>query len=295
MKINESVSVIIPFYSGVEWLREAVESVINQTYKPTEIIVVNDGSKENVDDFLYEYGERIKYIIKENGGPATARNMGIEIANGEFIAFLDSDDLWLPQKLEKQIKYMIDNGCVWSHTGYETFNTDGEKGNVIKSVNISKFEGMIYPKMLFSNPIATPGIIIKKEILMTHPLWRFNNEMRYGQDQYLWSNIATEYKLGAINEPLVRVRIRGSNAALRARVQLRARAIIYNKVVKPNQNSKYRIRGVGLLGFKICVFGEQILCWFEKRSKSSVFLEFVSKLLYFFPWIMFKLVFKFYK
>ena len=86
------VSVIIPFYAGVDWLSEAVDSVLLQTFKDYEIIVVNDGSPENMTEFLTQYSNKIKYIKKENGGPSTARNVGIDAAIGKYIAFLDSDD-----------------------------------------------------------------------------------------------------------------------------------------------------------------------------------------------------------
>src|SRR5690554_2836035 len=101
--MEKKVSVIIPFYNGVEWLCEAVQSVLDQTYKNFEIIVVNDGSPEDVSGLLSKYGNKIIYRYKENGCAATARNLAMEIATGEYLAFLDSDDLWLPAKTEKQI------------------------------------------------------------------------------------------------------------------------------------------------------------------------------------------------
>ena len=113
------VSVIIPFYNGVSWLEEAVESVFLQNYPNIEIIVVNDGSKEDVSQFLQKYGDRIKYYYQENAGPGKARNNGLSHANGKYIALLDSDDLWTEGKLRYQINYMEENPHImWSHTSY---------------------------------------------------------------------------------------------------------------------------------------------------------------------------------
>ena len=282
-----TVSVIIPFYSDVEWLCEAVDSVIKQTYPVFEIIVVNDGSREIITDFLEKYGDKVDYIFKENGGPATARNLGIEKSRGDYIAFLDSDDIWLPSKIEKQLKQMIENNVVWSHSAYETFDTT--TGNTIKKISIDNFNGMIFPKMLYSNPLATPGIIIKRDILFNNPSWRFNNKMRYGQDQYLWMCIAPIYPIYAVNEVLVRVRLRGSNAALRARVQLRAKAIIYKNVLKGSPEKNKKVSMSGRIAFHLCVVGEKVLTFFEKRFKKERFLEGISRVLYIIPWILFKI------
>ena len=99
--MNKKVSVIIPFYSRLDWLYEAIESVLAQTYPIHEIILVNDGSKEDLTEFLDKYGKRIIYLKQENAGPAAARNNGIRRATGDYIAFEDSDDVWMPTKLEK--------------------------------------------------------------------------------------------------------------------------------------------------------------------------------------------------
>ena len=113
-----TVSIIIPFYNNVDWLNEAVDSVMKQTYKDYEIIVVNDGSKEDITLFL-EKNPEIIYFYQKNNGAGSARNKGIDVARGKYIAFLDSDDVWLPQKLEKQVDYMENNPQImWSHCSY---------------------------------------------------------------------------------------------------------------------------------------------------------------------------------
>ena len=122
------VSAVIPFYRNVGWLCEAVESVLAQDLGDVEIIVVNDGSPEDVSELLDRFGGRIRYFEKENGGAASARNAGLEQARGKYIAFLDSDDLWTPEKLSVQLKKMKDCGARWSLTDYEVFGEGMEHG-----------------------------------------------------------------------------------------------------------------------------------------------------------------------
>lgn len=288
--METSVSVIIPFFNEVSWLIEAVESVIAQTYKAKEIIVVNDGSKENIDDFLHKYDDKIIYIYKENGGPATARNLGIEKSTGDYIAFLDSDDIWLPKKLEVQIGLMEKTKSIWSHTSYETFDTNVIESNTIKKITVKNFDGMIYPKMLMSNNIATPCIVIKGDILRSNTKLRFNNDMRYGQDQYLWINVATEFEILAIDKVLTRVRVRGNNAALRAIVQLKARAIIWQ--VLNNNKAKFRVNEISRiskLAFYLSNLGMKVVSFFEKYIENKIILENIARVMYMLPWLIFKI------
>jgi teichuronic acid biosynthesis glycosyltransferase TuaG len=291
--MNSTVSVIIPFYNNVTWLSEAVESVLAQSYPVHEILVINDGSEEDVNHFTKKYKDKIIYIYKENGGPATARNFGIEKSTGDYVAFLDSDDIWLPNKLEIQINLMKLHDVKWSHTSYDLFDTDSIEKDIIKSVSVKEFDGKIYPKMILANNLATPTIVISGDILRDNPKLRFNNEMRYGQDQFLWLNIAPEHNILSIDEILVRVRMRGNNAALRARVQLRARAIIWKVLQEDKDRFKVKqIPNAAKVAFVLARFGTSILSFFEKFIKNTLILEYISRVLFLFPWILFKVEFR---
>ena len=206
------VSVIIPFYTGVEWLEEAVDSVLSQTFKDYEIIVVNDGSPETMVDFLTKYSDKIKYIEKENGGPSTARNAGIDAATGKYVAFLDSDDRWFPQKLEIQLNYMKEYDVIWSYCGYITFGV----GEAVEYRMTGSRTPVVHR---YNTPyIATPCVMIERQYLIDHINVRFNPELRFGQDSYFWLMINADHSILAIPEVLVEVRIRGGNASKRARV-----------------------------------------------------------------------------
>lgn len=97
------ISCVIPVFNGERFLGEALESVLAQTYQPVEIIVVDDGSTDGTAEVAARYGTQISYLRQSNQGPATARNLGLSAAQGGFIAFLDSDDLWHPEKLSRQM------------------------------------------------------------------------------------------------------------------------------------------------------------------------------------------------
>jgi glycosyltransferase involved in cell wall biosynthesis len=98
------VSCIVPVSNGERYLREALDSILAQTYRPTEIIVADDGSTDTTPAVATCYGDRIRYVKQDNAGAPTARNRGLRLARGEFVAFLDSDDLWHPEKLERQMR-----------------------------------------------------------------------------------------------------------------------------------------------------------------------------------------------
>ncbi len=97
------ISVVIPTYNRAAFICRAVDSALGQTYAPLEVVVVDDGSKDDTREVLRKYGDRIRYVAKENGGVSSARNVGVREATGEYIAFLDSDDTWVPEKLAVQM------------------------------------------------------------------------------------------------------------------------------------------------------------------------------------------------
>jgi len=100
------ISVIIPTYNSAKYLPEAIESIFNQNYERLEIIIVDDGSTDNTTEILVPYQDRVIYHYKENGGPASARNFGLEMAQGEIIGFLDADDIWPSNKLSLQLSHL---------------------------------------------------------------------------------------------------------------------------------------------------------------------------------------------
>lgn len=278
------VSVIIPFYNNIIWLEEAVDSVYAQTYSNYEIIVVNDGSKENVDEFVKKY-PNIRYYFQDNNGAGSARNKGISVAKGKYIAFLDSDDLWLPEKLDRQVSYMEKHPeLTWAHCSYQTFGFGEEVDMLAKPTR-----GKMFPKCLASCRIATPCVIIKRQAFIDDDILRFNESMRYGQDFYLWVLLCEKYTLGVQSLILCKVRMRGSNAAKRAYVMLKAKSELKKNLINTEGFDWNKLPIKIRLAYQFCDIGFLIVGYINKIIKNQRIVEFISKVLYVPPYILLRL------
>lgn len=226
----KTVSVIIPFYCHLDWLYEAIDSVLAQTYPIHEIILVNDGSKEDVTEFLAKYGDKIIYIYQENAGPAAARNNGIRQATGDYIAFEDSDDIWLPTKLEKQVAFMEETAVRWSHVGFYYWWPETDKIVVVDS---SRDYGDIFLQRHISTKIATPAVMLDRSIYQEGDYY-FPEGTRNGEDDQLYTMLSKEYPIALVQEPLIKVRMRGTNSQTHAIERFHLRVENYNKWKKEN-------------------------------------------------------------
>lgn len=214
----KKVSVIMPFYNGKEWLEEAIESVLAQTYPNMEVLLVNDGSPEDISDIVKKYENKIRYFKKENGGVSTARNLGMKESLGEYIAFMDSDDYWMPDKTMKQVAFMEKQHILWSHTGFVYwFYEESHEKRVYNNHNY----GNVHEAVKIHFQISTPSVMISKRILDEHPDFEFPVEFRTGQDSAFYRMLSKYYPLGFVEEPLMKVRLRGNNSGRRAMIRLK--------------------------------------------------------------------------
>ena len=193
-----NISVIIPMYNSKNTIKSAIESLLNQTYiEPIEIIVVNNGSKDGCEKIVEKMiinnqtNRTIKLINKPNGGVSSARNRGIKEANGEYIAFLDSDDMWHPQKLELVFEALKDDSIKFIGHSYTLEN------NFDKKFNLEKLSKVSFTKLLLKNFAVTPSIIIKKEICEY-----FDETMTHTEDHELWLRIALKTDVHYLDLPL---------------------------------------------------------------------------------------------
>ena len=280
MNNSKSISIVIPFFSGKIWLDEALKTVFNQTYKNFEVLLINDGSTEDINDVLLKYQD-IRYFKIKNSGPAVARNLGIEKATGDYICFLDSDDLWELNKLELQIKHLEENNKIWGVTAYQFFE-DGTK-KLLKTKN-EIISGDVFQKFLFSCNIATPTVMIRTEILKNNKTLRFIENTRFGEDTLLWFNLLSLYPLHKLNKKLTLVRVRGGNASKMASIQLRARHFIY--IYLKNENFTLNGKNVNFVARTLYYFSSRINKINPKNN------EFFSRLIYLPVWLLFKLFYK---
>lgn len=195
------VSVILPVYDRIDLAIKSIDSVLNQTYSNIEIIIVNDGSREDVSSLekLVQSNDKIKYFVQENKGAASARNKGIKNAQGDYIAFLDSDDYFAPQKIELQLRKMIDDDCYISHTAYSRVD---KEGTTIQVMNNSDLQGYVFDKILRPFNIATPTVLLRKNLLHQN---KFAEDLRVGEDVCLWIDLLYDRKLSYLNESCVSV------------------------------------------------------------------------------------------
>jgi len=198
------VSVIIPTYNRRELVQEAIDSVLAQTYTDYEIIVVDDGSTDGTREALQErYGDRIRYVWQENQGESAARNRGIEMARGEYIAFLDSDDVWLPEKLSKQVNLLDYSPEVGLVCCYE--HKVNESGKPLPGLE-KDCQNITFQNLCLRNLVgSTSTVVIRKQILTQ--VGEFDDSIRYGEDWDLWLRVVLVSRIKCITEPLVRVRL----------------------------------------------------------------------------------------
>lgn len=187
---ENKVSIIIPVYNAEKFIGKTIESVLNQTYKNWEILIFNDKSKDNSLKIIKKYSEKDKRIkvvdSKENVGVVAVRNKLTEIATGEFIAFLDADDYWKQNKLEKQIKFMLKNNALISCTEYTRVTEDEKEINdiIIKEI-------ITYEDMLKNNYLGCLTVIYNANKLGK----RYFKEREKNEDYVLWLEIVKETKI----------------------------------------------------------------------------------------------------
>jgi glycosyltransferase involved in cell wall biosynthesis len=213
------VSVVVPVYNTEKYLRACLDSVINQTFQDFELIIVNDESPDNsldiIQDYYNKYPDKVVVIVQNNRGLAGARNSGIDSANSKYIAFLDSDDLWLPEKLEKHVSHLESNPSVGISYSWSQFIN--EEGELLNAYITSKTKNVTVSDLLCKNPLgngSTP--IIRREIFEQAGV--FDESLRQSEDLECWVRIAstTNWSFEGIPEVLTLYRI--NNQSLSANV-----------------------------------------------------------------------------
>ena len=208
----KKVSVVIPAYNAADLTVKTVESVLEQTYANIEVIVVDDGSTDNTGERLQPYAGRIKYIYKENGGACSARNLGIRMAEGDYIGFLDCDDIYLPGKIERSVDYLErrpDFGFV--HTPVRFIDEEDVPLRVY-ALPEGRRTGRIAKRLLSRNFICNSTILARRSCFGEAGF--FDEKLFTHADWDMWLRLAERYKVGYINSPLTLYR-RSTNYILR--------------------------------------------------------------------------------
>ena len=220
------VSVIIPTYNRALVIGRSIDSALNQTFPPYEIIVVDDGSTDDTKKILERYHDKIRYISRENSGkPGIARNTGMASVRGDWIAFLDSDDVWLPDKLKLQLQLIerasVPLGLVFSD--YEIIRNDNScsRSKVFNEADLGQLiefdsqEGKIFKKELFyyfliwKNPVHTSSVLLNKKLLDFVP--GFDPALTIAEDRDLWIRCAEQMQVGYVPEVTCKYTHEGGN------------------------------------------------------------------------------------
>ena len=192
------VSAVIPCYNYGKYLARAIDSILAQTHPVAEIIVVDDGSSDNTREIATSFGDRVRYIFQENRGRAAARNHGIREATGDWIALLDADDWWLPNKIELQVQALAQRpGAVLVYTGVRCEDPDG--GVIVYRATDPR---RLWPALRYFNGVtgSASAALIRRDALMA--VSGFNESLRDCEDWDCWVRLARDHPFAAVSEPV---------------------------------------------------------------------------------------------
>jgi glycosyltransferase involved in cell wall biosynthesis len=225
------ISVIITAYNRGVFLRDTLDSIQNQTYSNIEILVIDDGSnKEEAvkNKLLCEEFDKCIYYYKANSGQPDSRNYGIKRSKGEFVSFCDDDDLWVLNKLEKQVAILNSNPDYGLVTGsIECINEDGSKTGVVKS-HKGHIHGYVFPDFLIKNRTASIIPLVRKEVFKK--VGYFNPDFTIGEDWEFWRRVSYYFKFYAIPEVLGYVRLHEDNMSKSRVNDPLVRFLLYRKL-----------------------------------------------------------------
>jgi hypothetical protein len=247
------VSVIIPVFNGERYIEEALDSVFAQTFRDIEVIVVNDGSTDGTEQRIQRYRGRITYHVQPNRGLSASRVEGLRLASGSLIAFLDADDVWLPGKLERQVKV----AC--AHPEYGIITTDAEKfdesGVTLPSLKCwyQPTSGYVMEGLLSENWIPPSAALVRREcfeLVRTFDVPPPN----YGEDWMMWVQIAARYQVYFIDEVLVRSRQHAASMTDRGG-EIQFQGLLRNLEIMKVRVSELKVQPdlVRQAGFRICI------------------------------------------
>ena len=224
-----TVSIIIPTYNRRQSIGRSVRSVLNQTYQDFELIIVDDGSTDNTKELVADFNdERIRYVRhEENKGEAAARNTGIKAARCDYIAYQDSDDEWLPEKLARQIE-LLENASPEVGVIYTGFwKAENHKRTYVPFSWVSQKNGDIHKELLKGNFIGSPVVLIKKECF--NKVGLFDERLRNLVDWEMWLRISKYYHFKYIDEPLVIAHYHSDNVSSNHHAFIEALELVLEK------------------------------------------------------------------
>ncbi|PCJ89757.1 MAG: hypothetical protein COA57_00970 [Flavobacteriales bacterium] len=287
--MNPLVSIIIPAYNAEKYIAETIQSVINQTYTNWELIIVNDGSTDNTEKIAQAYVEkdqRIKYIYQENAGVSVARNKGVENSQGDYVAFLDADDIWCRQNLEKKVTILNNINIDWVYSDMLSID---KNGNQLQYPEVGK-NYKILENILLWNGEVVPGpgsnIITKKKCFDEGVI--FDPNFSTAADQDFTIQLASKYQGKRIPEKLWYYRVIASSMSRNMEVMEKDHIGVYKKAAKNNLFKSFWFKQKCFSNLYLILAGS----WWKDGNNKSRGLSFIFKSLIIYPPNIIKLVAK---
>lgn len=211
--LSPLVSVVIPVYNAEAYLKEAILSVLNQTYNNLEVIVINDGSTDNSDEIIRSLAlcdNRIVYISRYNKGLISTLNEAVALAKGDYIARMDADDVCFIYRIERQVDFMNENGCFLCFSGVEVIDENG--GFVCSDVKKMSHTEMTV-RLFFASCFYHPSVMMRREVF---DVFHYDFSFVFAEDYKLWSDcfFCGDKSFGYIEEALLKYRVHGANVSI---------------------------------------------------------------------------------
>ncbi len=283
------VSIIIPAYNAQNYIQETIQSVINQTYSNWRLIIVNDGSKDDTEKIIRNkfIDDRITYIYQENGGVSKARNNGIEKADGDYIAFLDADDVWLPENLKEKINALENNPNIdWIYSNmYESdpflenlkLAPSGKDNDILN--NLLLWEGEVIPG-------PSSNLVLRKKCLNTGI--RFDPNISTASDLDFCIQLARKFQSMILPEPLFIYRLLNQSMSRNISVMEHDCIYIYEKALSKGLFKSFIFKQKCFANMYLIIAGN----WWVNENKKTKGIYFVIRALHTYPPILIKLIIK---
>ncbi len=246
------VTVILSAYNHEEYVEECLKSIVEQTYSNLQILVYNDGSKDNtgkvIEDFIKNQDKKIEYISKDNEGLCKTLNKGLDRAEGQYIAIIASDDIWLPNKIEEQVNFLENNqniGLVFSDAYFIRGNARTEEKYTQYKKGLSRhFEHSVqkrnlYEALLVENFVIAITVMVRKECF--ERVGQFDGSLKF-EDYDMWLRISKNYPFGFLDKPLAYYRMHETNVSNDAFFMLKGALQAIKKQYKENPLKKRYIK-----------------------------------------------------
>jgi GT2 family glycosyltransferase len=251
------ISVVMSVHNGSKYLKDAVESILNQTFQDFEFIIVNDASTDDTEEILKQFDDSRIKIIKnpENLGLTKSLNIGIKAAKGEYIARMDADDISLPHRFEIQVNF-LENNPDYALVGSKFYNID-ESGNTKSLIDVPLDNLSIHETLKKNNCFAHGSIIMKKDAFLT--VGGYNEQFKFAQDYDLWLRLAEAYKVANIEEPLYQCRYSEDTiSAQNFTEQFYYATFAKSQAEKRESQNKVTLKPFDILKEKNCITDEEL-------------------------------------